>query len=127
MTHSAAQTEHIWVLYLVHGMLLSNFRSKHCCLMLSSLGGGERTLTLCGCHPDPGRGLMMKSVFESPPRLGNRRFPGPWQCFLSKAWLAGNILSQAKAMPLPSPRSALAGNREFFNIPWAPAGRPGRP
>lgn len=127
MTHYATQTEHIWVLYLVHGMLLSNFSSKYCCHILSTLGDGELTTSLCCSHPSSGQVLMIKSVFEWPPRLWDHRFPGPWQCFLSKARLAENILSKAKAMPLSSPWPALAGKRGFFNIPWDQAGPPGRP
>ena len=64
---------------------------------------------------------MIESVSEWPPRLWDRRFPGPWQCFLSKAWLAENILSEAKAVPLPSPQPALAGKCGFFNIPLGPS------
>lgn len=127
MTHHAAQTEHIWALYLVPGMLLSNFSSKYCCHILSTFGDGVLSTSLCCFLLNSGQVLMIKSVFEWPPRLWDHRSPGPWQCFPSKAWLAENILSKAKAMPLPSPWPVLADERGFFNIPWAQAGPPGRP
>ena len=62
---------------------------------------------------------MIESVSKWPPGLWDHRFPRPWQCFLSKAWLAENILSEAKAMPRP----ALAGDCGFSNIPWAQASK----
>lgn len=50
MTHSPGQTEHIWVLHLVLGMLLSNLWSEYCCLILSTLGDRELITSLC-CFP----------------------------------------------------------------------------
>ena len=51
MTHYAGQTEHIWVLYLVHRTLLSNLWCKYCCPILSALGDGELTTSLCRLPP----------------------------------------------------------------------------
>ena len=51
MTCCAGQTEHIWALYLVHRMLLSNLWCKYCCLILSSLGDRELTTSLGRLSP----------------------------------------------------------------------------
>lgn len=60
---------------------------------------------------------MAQSVSEWLPRLWDHRFPGPWQCFLSKARLAENILSEAKAMPLPSHGPLWLGNVDSSTSP----------
>lgn len=51
MTHCAGQTEHIWVVSLVHRMLLSNLWCKYCCLTLSSLSDRELTTSLGRLSP----------------------------------------------------------------------------
>lgn len=72
----------------------------------------QRTHHLSVLPPAPALGVGDgRKCLEWLPGPWDHRFPGPWQCFLSKeAWLAENILSTAKTMPLPSRGPLWLGN-----------------
>lgn len=107
----------ISVLYLVHGMLFSSTQSL-CYVILSILSARELTTSHCCLLPPLWVVGMVGSISEWLPGSWDHRFPGPWQCFLSKeAWLAENILSKAKTMPLPSSGPLWLGNVDSSTSP----------
>lgn len=80
------------------------------CVILSFLCARELTTSQYCLLPQLWVLVMVKCL-EWLPGPWDHRFPGPWQCFLSKeAWLAENILSKAKTMPLPSRGPLWLGN-----------------